>query len=86
MLPSLVRKCADDVAGSIRYGVTIIWIQHNSFRFPKISGKLSACANSGYQALSFPTHREPGYEARWEVTQRTSQNHTTVKIGGWLLM
>ena len=30
---------------------------------PKISGKLSACANSGYQALSFPAHREPGYEA-----------------------
>ena len=26
----------------------------NSLRFPKISGKLSACANSGYQTLSFP--------------------------------
>ena len=36
---------------------------NNSFRFPKISGKLSACANSGYQALSFSAHREPGYEA-----------------------
>ena len=37
-----------------------------SFRFPKISGKLSACPNSGYQALSFPAHREPGYEARYK--------------------
>ena len=41
----------------------VIQIQHNSFQFTNISGKLSACANSGYQALSFPTHREPGYEA-----------------------
>ena len=33
--------------------------------FPKISGKLTACANSGYQALSFPAHRgESGYEAQ----------------------
>ena len=38
---------------------------HNTivYDFPKISGKLSACANSGYHALSFPAHREPGYEA-----------------------
>ena len=39
-------------------------VKTDSLRFPKISGKLSACANSGYQALSFPAHREPGYEAR----------------------
>ena len=38
MLPSLVRKCADDVVVSVRYVVTVI---HNSFQFPKISGKLS---------------------------------------------
>ena len=43
-----------------------------SFRFPKISGKLSACANSGYQALSFPTHREPGYEARYKPAHVSS--------------
>ena len=29
----------------------------------QISGKLSACANSGFWALSFPAHQEPGYEA-----------------------
>ena len=31
-------------------------------QFPKISGKLSACTNSGYQAL-FPAHQEPGDKA-----------------------
>ena len=32
-------------------------------RSPHILGRLIACANSVYQALSFPAHREPGYEA-----------------------
>ena len=70
-LPSLVRKCADDVTVSILFVIMVIRIQHNNFQFPKISGKLSACANSGYQALSFPGHREPGYEAKYPPTADT---------------
>ena len=54
----LVRKCVDSVAVSIRYGVTVVQI------VPKISGKLSICANSGYQALSFATHHELGTRLR----------------------
>jgi len=38
-----------------------------------ISGKLSACANSGYQALTFPTHQEPGYEANHNVLHTPSR-------------
>ena len=39
------------------WGYTVV---HN---FPKILGKLNACANSGYQALSFSGGAWPGYEA-----------------------
>ena len=43
----------------------------------EISGKLSACANSGYQALSFPGHREPGYEARLTQTANNRRERVT---------
>ena len=36
--------------------------EYNTIVFD-FSSKLSACANSENQALSFPAHREPGYEA-----------------------
>ena len=42
---------------SSKYIITVVQIWH----------KLSTCSNSGYQAFSFPAHREPGYEARWWV-------------------
>ena len=58
---SLARKCADGVAVSIRYDVTVVQIVPN---FPRFLGKLRACANSRYQALSFPAHQEPGYEVK----------------------
>ena len=44
-----------NVAVSVCYVITVYRYNTNSFQFPKISGKLSACA-SGYQALSFPAH------------------------------
>ena len=49
-----------------------------------MSGKLSACATSGYQALPLSAHREPGYEARYK------HNYIYIQIvymwlndGGW---
>ena len=57
------EKVCGQCSGKYTFCLMVIRIQHNSFQFTNISGKLSACANSGYQALSFPAHREPGYEA-----------------------
>ena len=44
---------------------------------PKISGKLSACTNSGYQALSFPSHQEPGYVAKLTQTADKRRERVT---------
>ena len=37
-------------------------------RFTTIFGKLSACANSGYQPLFLPANLKPGYEAKYRYS------------------
>ena len=55
------QKMCNNIAVSVRYVITVVQKAiTRSFPIPKISEKVSTCANSGYRALSFPAHQEPG--------------------------
>ena len=63
----------------------VVRLKHDGFRFPKISVKLRACANSGYQALfSPPTEslgmRLPTYHYSHLVFYFPKHTHTHVHI------
>ena len=70
-LSLLVRKCVDDMVVSTHYDITVVRIEHNSFWFPMISVKLTTCANSVFQPLSFPTHQEPSWGCTTCVFSKT---------------
>ena len=76
------ESCTDHIAVVHDFDVVVVRMYNTVVRdFPKISGKLRACANSGYQALSFSGGR--GLGTRLTLGYIGLQRHHLLSVHAW---